>query len=59
MGDLIAKWILGVTAVVVIGYLGLIYGGCALDSRCHLSSCPHHRYICGVTYQADGEPQAR
>jgi hypothetical protein len=59
MGDLIAKWILGATAVVVIGYFGPIYGGCALDSRCHLRSCLNHRYICGVTYQPDRGLQAR
>jgi hypothetical protein len=57
--DLISKLLLGVIAAAVIGYTSLIYGGCALDSRCHLRSCPNHRYTCGVTYEPDGVPQAR
>jgi len=50
------NWLIGATAVAVIGYFGLIYGGCALDPRCHLQICYHQR-ICGVTY--DGAPQTR
>jgi hypothetical protein len=54
--DLIDKWLLGAVAAAVIGYIGLIYGGCALDSRCHLRTCPNHRYTCGVTYEPDSAP---
>jgi hypothetical protein len=39
----------------VIGYFGVIYGGCALDSRCHLRPCPNRRYSCGVIYDGDKE----
>jgi hypothetical protein len=34
--DLMDKWLLGAIVAAVIGYASLIYGGCALDSRCHL-----------------------
>ena len=33
------KLLLGSTAIAVIGYFGLIYGGCALDLRCHIRYC--------------------
>ncbi|WP_201456087.1 hypothetical protein [Bradyrhizobium macuxiense] len=47
--DLWTRFLLGVTAVAVVGYFALIYGGCALDRRCHLRSCYSHR-TCGVVY---------
>ncbi len=53
--DLWTKWLLGLTAATVIGYFGVIYGGCALDSRCHLRPCPNRRYSCGVIYDGDRE----
>jgi hypothetical protein len=56
--DLISKLLLGVIAAAVIGYTSLIYGGCALDSRCHLHSC-YNGKICGVMYEGDSAPQAR
>jgi hypothetical protein len=46
------RFLLGITAVAVTGYIALIYGGCALDARCHLRSCPHAKYACGVMYDA-------
>ena len=55
--DLRTKLLLGATAVAVIGYFGLIYGGCALDAHCHLRSCGGH-YICGVIHDAD-TPEVR
>jgi hypothetical protein len=53
--DLTTRLLLGATALAVIGYFGLIYGGCALDAHCHLRSCGA-RYICGVIYDA-GTPE--
>ncbi|HLG84682.1 MAG TPA: hypothetical protein VKY22_27065 [Bradyrhizobium sp.] len=53
------KFLLGITAFAVIGYAALIYGGCALDAQCHLRSCPHSRYVCGVVHDADGAKPAR
>ena len=47
--DLWTRFLLVVTAVAVVGYFALIYGGCALDQRCHLRSCYSHR-TCGVVY---------
>jgi len=47
--------LLGATALAVIGYFGLIYGGCALDAHCHLRSCGG-RYICGVIHDAHPSP---
>ena len=47
------RFLLGITAVAVTGYIALIYGGCALDAHCHLRSCPHAKYACGVMYDAD------
>ena len=54
--DGMTKWLLGATAMAVIGYFGLFYGSCALDPRCHLNSC---KGLCGVTYDDDRAPQAR
>ncbi|HZR86391.1 MAG TPA: hypothetical protein VFB02_06290 [Bradyrhizobium sp.] len=53
------RFLLGITAVAVTGYIALIYGGCALDAHCHLRSCPHSKYVCGVAYDADQTVQAR
>jgi hypothetical protein len=49
--DLTTRLLLGATALAVIGYFGLIYGGCALDAHCHLRSCGVR--ICGVIHDAD------
>lgn len=57
--DALTKWLLGATALAVVGYFGLIYGGCVLDPRCHLRSCPNRRYTCGVIYDRDDVPRAR
>jgi hypothetical protein len=52
MMDLWTKCLIGATAVAVLGYFAMIYGGCALDARCHLRSCYAHR-TCGVVYDTD------
>jgi hypothetical protein len=57
--DGLTKWLLGATAMAVIGYFGLFYGSCALDPRCYERFCYYHRKICGVTYDDDRAPQAR
>lgn len=44
------KWLLGATAVAVIGYVGLVYGGCARDPQCHFRTCYAGRQICGIVY---------
>jgi hypothetical protein len=49
--DLTTRLLLGATALAVIGYFGLIYGGCAFDAHCHLRSCGMR--ICGVIDDAD------
>jgi hypothetical protein len=46
------KFLLGITAFAVIGYIALIYGGCTLDAHCHLRNC-HSKYVCGVVYDRD------
>jgi hypothetical protein len=43
------KFLLGITALAVTGYIALIYGGCALDAHCHLRNC-HTKYVCGVVH---------
>jgi hypothetical protein len=55
MLDLRTKLLLGATALAVIGYFALIYGGCALDPQCHVRICGHH--VCGVVH--DGENPQR
>jgi len=50
--DFRTRLLLGATALAVIGYFALIYGGCALDTHCHLRSC-RGRYICGVVHDPD------
>lgn len=57
--DVWTKWLLGLTAAAVVGYIGLIYGSCALDPRCHLRACPHRKYSCGVIYDRNDAPPAR
>jgi len=52
------KFLLGITAFAVTGYIALIYGSCALDAHCHLRSCGGH-YICGVVYDRNDATQAR
>jgi hypothetical protein len=61
--DGMTKWLLGATAVAVIGYFGLFYGSCALDTRCHLRFCYDQiwwgaTWTC-VTYDDDRWPRAR
>lgn len=45
------RWLLGLTAVAVIGYAALIYGGCVLDAHCHLRICG--RQVCGMVHDPD------
>ncbi|WP_338692080.1 hypothetical protein V5279_38245 [Bradyrhizobium sp. 26S5] len=56
--DIWTRCLLGVTAFAVLGYFALIYGGCALDQRCHLRSCYAHR-VCGVVYDTDAATKAQ
>ncbi|UFX46583.1 hypothetical protein HAP47_0007855 [Bradyrhizobium sp. 41S5] len=56
--DLWTRCLLGATAVAVLGYFALIYGGCALDERCHLRSCYAHR-VCGVVYDTEDPTKAQ
>ena len=48
--DIRTRLLLGVTAVAVIGYIGLVYGRCASDPDCHFRSCAGGRQLCGVVY---------
>ena len=48
--DLRTRLLLGVTAFAVLGYIGLVYGGCALDPDCHFRLCPGQRSFCGVVH---------
>jgi hypothetical protein len=48
--DLKTRLLLGATAVAVLGYVAIVYGGCALDEHCHLRSCYGGRHTCGVIY---------
>ncbi|WP_201724225.1 hypothetical protein [Bradyrhizobium centrolobii] len=48
--DLHTRLLLGITAFAVLGYIGLVYGGCALDPDCHFGRCPGQRAFCGVVY---------
>ena len=50
--DFRTSLLLGMTAFAVIGYFALVYGGCALDARCHLRHCGG-RYLCGTVYDVD------
>jgi hypothetical protein len=54
------KFLLGITALAVTGYVALIYGSCALDAHCHILTCSQaKKYVCGVAYDADDAAQAR
>ncbi len=44
--DLTTRLLLGVTALAVLGYIGLVYGSCARDPDCHVRTCG--RQVCGV-----------
>ncbi len=46
--DLWTKSLLGATAAALIGYIAIVYGGCALDAHCHLRKCANVRNTCGV-----------
>lgn len=48
--DLYTRLLLGVTAFAVLGYIGLVYGGCALDPDCRFRPCPGQRSFCGVVH---------
>ncbi|MBR0718081.1 hypothetical protein [Bradyrhizobium liaoningense] len=48
MMDAWTRFLLGATFVAVVGYVGLVYGGCALDPDCHFRSCGGGRSLCGV-----------
>jgi hypothetical protein len=50
--DFRTRLLLGATALAVIGYFVLVYGGCALDEHCHLRSCGG-RFLCGVIHDGD------
>jgi hypothetical protein len=52
------KFLLGITAFAMTGYIALIYGSCALDARCHLRNC-HSKYVCGVIHDPHEAAQAR
>ena len=56
--DLRTRLLLGATALAVIGYFALIYGGCALDAHCHLRSCggPYKPHVCGVIRDPETPP---
>lgn len=55
--DAKTRLLLGATAFALFGYFALIYGGCALDERCHFRSCYNNRMLCGVTYQPEAPPR--
>jgi hypothetical protein len=48
--DLWTKCLLGATAFALVGYVGLVYGGCALDPDCHFQTCYQQRRLCGVVH---------
>ncbi len=48
--DLSTRLLLSLTAFAVLGYIGLVYGGCALDPDCHFRLCPGQRAFCGVVH---------
>ena len=55
--DIWTKGLLGATAIALLGYVAIVYGGCALDEHCHLRSCYGGRHACGVIY--DKEPSTK
>ncbi|HEV2157002.1 hypothetical protein [Bradyrhizobium sp.] len=48
--DLWTRLLLGLTAFAVLGYISLIYGGCAADPDCHFRLCAGGRSLCGVDH---------
>ncbi|WLB55750.1 hypothetical protein AB7008_42195 [Bradyrhizobium sp. 521_C7_N1_3] len=48
--DLYTRLLLGVTALAVLGYIGLVYGSCAHDPDCHFRLCAGGRAFCGVDH---------
>ena len=50
--DFRTRLLLGATALAVVGYFALVYGGCALDAHCHFRTCGPYR-LCGVIHDAD------
>ncbi|MDH6256294.1 hypothetical protein [Bradyrhizobium sp. BR13661] len=46
--DLTTRFLIGLTAAAVLGYLGFVYGSCAGDPDCHFRTCGHR--FCGVAY---------
>lgn len=48
--DLYTRLLLGVTALAVLGYIGLVYGSCASDPDCHFRLCAGGRAFCGVDH---------
>lgn len=56
--DFWTRFLLSATAVALVGYVAIIYGGCALDEHCHLRSCYGGRNSCGVIYDPAPATQA-
>ncbi|WP_156528389.1 hypothetical protein [Bradyrhizobium stylosanthis] len=48
--DLRTRLLLGLTAFAVLGYIGIVYGGCARDPDCHFRLCAGGRALCGVDH---------
>ncbi|WP_426613563.1 hypothetical protein [Bradyrhizobium sp. McL0616] len=48
--DLTTRFLLGLTAVAVLGYISFVYGSCASDLDCHFRSCAGGRQFCGVIH---------
>ena len=46
--DFRTRLLLGITAFAVLGYVGLVYGGCAADPDCRFRPCAGGRAFCGV-----------
>ncbi|TWB49694.1 hypothetical protein [Bradyrhizobium sacchari] len=47
---LTTRLLLGLTAFAVLGYIGFVYGGCALDPDCHFRLCAGGRSLCGIDH---------
>ena len=56
--DAYTRLLLGVTALAVLGYIGMVYGGCAADPDCHFRVCAGGRAFCGVVYGPAGDLRA-
>lgn len=57
MMDIWTRLLLGVTAFAVLGYIGIVYGGCAADPDCHFGPCPGRQAFCGVVHAGAREKQ--